>query len=647
MSFTQAKKFAEAQLKAGNGPKEKDLAEWLQGKRSLKFGTNRDPASIPASIMAGTYYVYPDQLIKNADPGLSPYSLDSIVWMDRISMAFVRGDQDGDLASILTIGGYLNQKGDQIVSHETMRKLSNRQADYLGKWEQLQRSREGTLGRTRQDIYSNETIYTTDGIERRRLYYRKDPTESRTLISPLKEAFTKGILNDDLKLQDQNKTSLAYLTQKTFTGVIGGYEKTAQGLAFGNENSAWNKLAGMIGADPGAWDELMKRNGIQNLGSADFLDSMRFLNAKNRELFGLTNAEMYIGVLSEMQQRSAIEKINGNPVNTLVNMMRNLNNLGYAGVGSVGFEQAVDFLAERPDAPEQGLMYQFTNQPLDELKVTNPNRHKQIREHSRKILRSVGIVDHAIRATEKITSHQTAKMIAEGKFGEDALKALEYVRATGGYIQELERSPTGSTMAALEQHILGNETLSGMIRNFQTPVMQDLGFGMAGDKTLIRMLLSGTSGTDLFARKTAGRVAKEYLRDFAGEMFRFTDSSVFRKYGKRMAGLAASLQFFDPNTGSMIIGETEGRGGEYSDIPSSDEIRRSYQNRKKVRLNSESPGLKDKMQLLMDNSPSFEARTVRGQPIPEAPKYEYNDYRKRHTAFNVGDYLRRADAVLL
>jgi hypothetical protein len=665
ISYTQATNLVQDLRRNGQlGLKDSQVLDWLRGKSGREMGHNRSPDMVQGQVLMGQLWVQPDELWKAADSLGAPYIKESAVYLDRITMKFVHGDQDGDLAAMLNMGGFLDVKTGKIgpkrnASANLVKGTVNvkdaandffiKHTQFLADWDELQRTRDGITSGS-DDIYRHGVV--SDGT--RKLFSLVDPDRSRTLTASITETFPTGLLDDSIQLSDPITQSIQHLTQKSFTPMIGGYVKTALAMTYGGDNSLFNRLGDEIGASTqsrAAFDDMLRTNNLagniygRTLTSGAYLKAMGTLRTVNPGLLNMTTQEIIAGSFQTMLQEGGITKINANPVAGLVNMMSHLRNLRSSGLGSDQFSEAVKYIAFMDGAPEEmqqmSVANQFRTKPMDSYSA----KGKQLlRNQAHEAVTAYGVALHGLEAARSLNQEHFLEQIGDGN--KSTAEMLDMLHTSGRYMGDMDNKAAYGPLTELQAMVAGDDGFTTAFRSFLTPAMKRAGIGNQSTENVVQSIVVGLGQTETFGTRSASRVMKEYLKDGAGHLFNFIDSSVTRKYSRRFAAVATAISFFDPNTGSMLIGEGEGRGGEYSDIPSGKEVMRAFRNRKKVVERKDNPFLQDKLNRLSLSSPFNTPRTVRGQTVPDAPKYEYNDHKRNFNRFNISDHLRRAGAIM-
>jgi len=641
------------------GVSDEAAAGWLRGETGRRMGRNRSPDAVQGQVLIGQLYVQPDELWKAADSLGAPYVSNSAVYVDRVAMKFMRGDQDGDLAALLNMGGFIDSETGQIgpkgsasrnltggisVSEAT-EKMALAHSSYLAKWEELERRRKGIGRAAPGDVYFAGTV-NQDGRE---LFLHKDPTKHLTMTASLRETLPEGLLSDVIQIDDPVQTSVQHLTQKSFTPIIGGYVKGAIAMAYGGRLGLLNRLEDEIAGSPGAFDTLLEKNNLggiygRTLTSGAYLKSMGTLNTVHPNLLNQTGHELVGNAMSAMMQEGGITKINTNPVAGLVTLMSHMRNIKTA-MGTPQFDEATKFLAymdDHPDFEGMSILHQLRDRPASQYSQVE---NVQLRQTAYELANAYGIATNTLEATAKINQAQFLETIGEKKNKGKIAEMLDTIH-TSRFIGDMDRQAASGPTSEIQSLVAGNDGFTTAFRSTLTHSMRSLGMHNNTTENLVAGMMGGIGSTTTMRMRSAGRIMTETLKENVGRLFNFIDSSTVRKLSGRIGTVAAALTFFDPNTGSMMIGEGEGRGGEYSDIPSGKEVMRAFKNRKTVRTKEANPFLQDKLARLSFANPRNERRTVRGQLVPEAPKYEYNNHTRKFNKFNISDHLRRAGAIM-
>ena len=643
MFFSTAVNMAETLVKDKDMTPEQ-ASDWLFGKISWANAKDRSSTMQQGMILAGNFWVYPDELAGQNDTLDAMFYKRAAMFMDPIAMKFSHGDQDGDTAAILNISGRLRGKDGKIVTNnDAAARLAKDHTKFLTQWHRWNSRRNPDVFPGKKDIFTGKLVDFGDRI----LYQMTDKADDVFLQSDPYDILTKSLMRDEVASHsiDSVEAQLGYLIQRTFTGVIGGYQKSAMGMAYAGVDSVWHQLGELVKDERGPGAQFFNASVISQGITGDHFGatrspSMEFRNALKRMTtrsnlvpreFGWTPGHLVNTTIAMMSQDSAIDKTAGNPVQKLFAMMTNLNNLSYAK-GDKEAQASIEWLATNQDG--WSLMDVLRDRPYDQM--TDQETGK---------LRAASMQMAADWHTLSLGVQVGAEAFEQLQF-KDITGFADFVKTTAS-LKDLARKTGKVDIEAAEAILMTDNAFVLGLNRLVTPAMHRAGLGLEEGSTLFRLMGADITDSASFKKVNLGRILKEELGSFTKQAFKFIDASIGRKYGKRFGLALIGADFMDPNTGSMVIGETEGYGGEDNDIPSSSELMRAYRNRKIVRTREESPDLKDRMTAALHMKPQHEQRYVRGMALPEPPTVYYDDKRKRHTEFNVRDYLRRAEAILL
>ena len=119
------------------------------------------------------------------------------------------------------------------------------------------------------------------------------------------------------------------------------------------------------------------------------------------------------------------------------------------------------------------------------------------------------------------------------------------------------------------------------------------------------------------------------------------------KWGKRALIGGAIMAVFDPNTNSMLLPDLEVNGEKY-DIPSFDEIAKSYKNRFGTMVRGKTAPFLDKMAQQLDLPFNIGSRSVQRRGLPPNPnRVVYNTRERRNSILDIKEYARQVNGIML
>ena len=119
------------------------------------------------------------------------------------------------------------------------------------------------------------------------------------------------------------------------------------------------------------------------------------------------------------------------------------------------------------------------------------------------------------------------------------------------------------------------------------------------------------------------------------------------KWGKRALIGAAAIAIFDPNTNSMLLPDLEVNGEKY-DIPSFDEISKSYKNRFATKVRGKTAPFLDKMAKQLDLPFKIGGKQIQGRYLPPNPnRVHYTTRERRDSILDIKEYARQVNGIML
>lgn len=653
ISFSQAQDWVAKMV--GDGEMTTEAAiDWLSGRTVRRIGFNREPAYVPAAVLTGSFAVYPDEIFARHAMSTSPYVTKASVLVDPLLMKFMRGDQDGDLAALINIGGfYDNQSPESKALLKAIDDISDKHTKFLSSWQkrQMQLDPEGPgISDIMESDYFVPQAANRDGTGSTRYLYKIKSgfLEGKGLQSNPAEVFAKPLLRNQIDTRSGTfyRDQIAYLVQKSLAGPLGAYQRSAMAIAYG-PNNMWQQLGSLLsenGDIAKAFDLTMSKsnvnlmdNGVARaIKSTDVLSALNRLNSQKSGIEGYTNSHLVIGLLGELTQRGAIDKIQGNPITELMTLNKRIKTLlGTHGVDEL--ERSLDYFIEREQ--KAGTPHELTlthmlygKQGFDK----NPAIARQQRRHMRGVLsdfRTMMVV---------VENFSGALLDAQASATPETKKQIGELIRLFGYQEDLVSKPMDTSIAGIVGMMDQDAVLQTSIQNMLNPELQRIGVSRMSGGQLFTAMMNGSIDAMAGATNTPHRALTEELSMMTKKVFDMDHNSFLARHGGKMAAVAGLALFFSPNAGP----ETVGRGGEEYDTPSIDEIKRSLRNRKSVRVRDESPTLKDKLNDAFESNPTGERQEVLyGRPLPPRPHYQYNDKRRRHTPLNVAEFVRRANGI--
>lgn len=147
---------------------------------------------------------------------------------------------------------------------------------------------------------------------------------------------------------------------------------------------------------------------------------------------------------------------------------------------------------------------------------------------------------------------------------------------------------------------------------------------------------------ELTTKRTTVESVTKYVKDLMSE----TGKKGLNTWGKRAAIGALAAIVLDPNTNSILLPELEADGEKY-DIPSFDEISKSYKNRF-TKLRGRSAPLIDKLMEEMSLPYRIGGRSVNGPKLPPNPNRIISNKRDyRNNTLNIREYARQVNGIML
>ena len=147
-----------------------------------------------------------------------------------------------------------------------------------------------------------------------------------------------------------------------------------------------------------------------------------------------------------------------------------------------------------------------------------------------------------------------------------------------------------------------------------------------------------------FSRK---RTVVEEVTTWVKNMLSEGGKKEVNKWGKRALIGAAAIAIFDPNTNSMLLPDLEVNGEKY-DIPSFDEISKSYKNRFATKVRGKTAPFLDKMAKQLDLPFKIGGKQIQGRYLPPNPnRVHYTTRERRDSILDIKEYARQVNGIML
>lgn len=627
--YSTAKSLLQAEVVDRGGEISRPMRHWLQGKAAWGLGLNREPVSGHNIYGISAAYVAPDELFHLMGFPKEKSLLNAAVFIDPITQQFMDADFDGDI-------GFLTWLGDD--SAKTMRSV-NKFTEYAVKRQVLENMQAG-LGKKSYDIRIGEFSLDAKQILTQLKNLNADSKGTTTYIDPLHAALTyEGAI--DKSIADKSIVELLpekfyksfhqidydllrsgrvddYLTQKLVTGRIGAIHKFYTAQIAGYEKSAYYQVKNLIANKETAStiNNLLRKGTLGQLGMitranqiGNYVD--RIYAEPTTEL-GTPIVERLSRWSGRLQEEIGIDKKRQAAYGVRTTVNKYLTAAKHFVYDTQATEkqvrESINLLLWDPKNPKKSFLSYYHDPSMGDdraLRKLSPDEFNKVLGEARDVL----FTDYMVRQVV----HSAGQNDFQWTFMRNATDGADAI-----------------TNAALN----GDYKLASALTNAAAPWARQLGLMTGHNAVLIdNQLMRGGS---MFNRQTAVEMLKDQMKDIWGGAYKLMGKHI------KLAGIgllaAAAL---DPNANRLLIGPTEGRGGEEYDLP------RLFKPKMPKVVEPSAPFL-DKVQQIAGLPTTTMPQLRQSQnPLPPRPQIRYTGRRREYNRLNINQAIKSAEVIAL
>lgn len=415
-----------------------------------------------------------------------------------------------------------------------------------------------------------------------------------------------------------------YLTQPLAVGRIGAIQKLLVVQALGHKNSAYAQIKNLYKekGGPKMLNRILEKRNLK-----DFIGEASKIPGIVDRLYEVSTGpstdtliDRYAEWSGEIQQQVAIQKYR-----------QRLE--GARDTASKFLRAASVFLYDLKATPEERteaikvLAFDPSNKKMSWLyKSYDAHIHGPFNKLSQSEFNSL-----QRRAEQQLGWHHALYQIAH---------ELAPQRGTDFQWMFLKQAAQGED--AVLMSLLGQDyALSSAISAQAAPWARNLGFLTQDYQSLL--VKEYLSGGKIFQRSSAVEMLGQKIKEMMGE-------TSYRVLGKnaKIAGLAAlGLMALDPNANSLILGDTQGRGGEEYDLPTLASLANVYKT-KRPKVSEPSAPFLDKLRHLVGlPGETMPQLRLSGDRLPQRPPIRYTGKRRgEYNRLNIDQAIKSAQVII-